>query len=681
MPMTSPPASRRETVVDVLHGVEVPDPYRWLETGDDAEVQAWVAAQNEHTRQALDARPDRGWWHERLVALMRRPVLLGAVVRGNHLFTLERPAGAEQFVLTRRSADDAGAEAVALVDPATSSSDATVAVDWFQPSDDGGRVAVGTSEGGTENSVLRVLDTRDGRDLGEAIPHTRACSVAWDPDGSGFAYTRYPEGDEYHRTVHHHRLGADWRDDPVVWAEHPNPQAWPDVTASPDGRWLLVSVLVGWSRVDVHLLERSTGTWTTVISGEEARSALTFAADGEGLVGTTTFGAPKGRVVTAPLASPAAADWTTLVPEGERVLTHVAVAGAELLVSSTQRATDVLTRYGADGTPLGPVDGLGRIVAITELVADRDTGVAFAVVDSFDAPTTAWRVAAGSAEPWAPSDGAAVGGAGLAVTQTTYPSLDGTAIGLFLIHRPDVSPGRDVPLILNGYGGFAIAETPVWSPQIGAWCAAGGVYAIAGLRGGYEDGESWHHAGRRERKQNVFDDFHAAADWLVATDRASRDRLAVLGRSNGGLLVGVAMTQRPDLCRAVWCGVPLLDMVRFPQFLIARLWTSEYGDPDVAEEFGWLHAYSPYHHVVDGRCYPATLFTTAEGDTRVDPLHARKMAARVQAASSCQDERPILLFQEGRAGHGVGKPVHKRADELADGLSFLAGQLGLVVPT
>ena len=263
------------------------------------------------------------------------------------------------------------------------------------------------------------------------------------------------------------------------------------------------------------------------------------------------------------------------------------------------------------------------------------------------------------------------------MSQVTYPSLDGTSIGLFLIHRSDVSPGPDVPAILNGYGGFAISETPVWSPQIAAWCAAGGLYAIAGLRGGLEEGEAWHHAGRRDTKQNVFDDFHAAADWLVDNGLAARDHLAVLGRSNGGLLVGVALTQRPDLCRAVWCGVPLLDMIRFPQFRIARLWTSEYGDPDVADEFAWLHAYSPYHHVADGTAYPATLFTTAEGDSRVDPLHARKMAALVQAASAGQDERPVLLFQEGRAGHGVGKPVAKRADELADGLAFLGWQIGL----
>ena len=282
-----------------------------------------------------------------------------------------------------------------------------------------------------------------------------------------------------------------------------------------------------------------------------------------------------------------------------------------------------------------------------------------------------WRLppGAGAAVRWAPvGDEASVA---LTVEQITYPSSDGTEIGLFVLRRPDVTPSPDVPMILNGYGGFAISETPVWSPQIVAWCEAGGVYAIAGLRGGLEHGEAWHHAGRRAHKQNVFDDFHAAADWLVDTGRASRERLAIVGRSNGGLLVGVALTQRPDLCRAVWCGVPLLDMIRFPQFLIARLWTSEYGDPDVAEEFAWLWGYSPYHHVTDGTCYPATLFTTAEGDSRVDPLHARKMAALVQAATSCADERPVLLHQEDRAGHGVGKPVSKRADELADGLAFL----------
>ena len=246
--MTAPPPTRRDGVVDTLHGIEVPDPYRWLEAGESADVQQWVAAQNEHTRQALDARPDRGWWHERLVALMQLPVVMAVQARGEHLFCLERPAGAEQFILTRRSAVDPAVEPFVLVDPAVGTADAANAIDWFEASPDGDLVVVGTSEGGTEDSVLRVLETAGGRDLGEAIPHTRACSVAWEPDGSGFAYTRYPEGDQYHRTVHHHRLGDRWEDDPVVWAEHPDPQAWPDVTISPDGAWLLVHVRVGWSR-------------------------------------------------------------------------------------------------------------------------------------------------------------------------------------------------------------------------------------------------------------------------------------------------------------------------------------------------------------------------------------------------------------------------------------------------
>jgi prolyl oligopeptidase len=680
--MTPPPATRRDDVVDRLHGVDVADPYRWLEDGDGPEVRAWIATQNAHTRAALDARPDRGWWHERLVALMQRPVVMAVQLRGERLFCLERPAGTEQLVLTRRSAIDPLATPTVLLDPGQGVADAANAIDWFEAAPDGSLVAVGTSEGGSEESVLRVLDASDGAERGEAIPDTRACSVAWEPDCSGFAYTRYPAGDRYHRTVHHHVLGTPWADDPVVWADHPDPQAWPDVTISPDGAWLVVHVLVGWARFDVHVLERSSGRWATAIAGQEVTTAFEFAADGSSLVGVTTLDAPKGRVVRAPLKAPQSDGWETLVRESDAVLGRVAVCGDDVLVVSTARAVDRVLRYDPDGQPRGAIDGLGDVIALSGLSADRSTGDAFAVVDSFGAPTSLWRIPAGSATgvAWTSSVADDDAAPAMKVSQVTYASPDGTPIGLFLIHRVDVTPGPDVPAILNGYGGFAIAETPVWSPQIAAWCAAGGMYAIAGLRGGIEEGEAWHHAGRRDRKQSVFDDFHAGADWMVASELVSRDRLAVLGRSNGGLLVGVAMTQRPDLCRAVWCGVPLLDMVRFPQFLIARLWTDEFGDPDVSEEFGWLYAYSPYHHVIDGTCYPATLFTTAEGDSRVDPLHARKMAARVQAASRCRDDRPVLLFQEQRAGHGVGKPVTKRADELADGLTFLAWQLGLDVP-
>jgi prolyl oligopeptidase len=324
---------------------------------------------------------------------------------------------------------------------------------------------------------------------------------------------------------------------------------------------------------------------------------------------------------------------------------------------------------------------LPELCSVVGLDGGTDRSLAFVQLEGFTRPASLFRWTGGELEAHGEHDHDDVLEAQFAVSQERYSSADGTEIGLFLVHRADEPPDVDTPCILTGYGGFAIAETPAWSPTIAAWAEAGGLFAVAGLRGGYEEGESWHQAGRRQHKQRVFDDFHAAADHLVTSQRTSRDRLAIRGGSNGGLLVGVAMTQRPDLCRAVHCAVPLLDMVRYPQFLIARLWTDEYGDPDVAEELEWLLAYSPYHHVDDGVCYPAVLMTTAESDSRVDPLHARKMAAALQAASSCPHDHPILLQQESRAGHGQGKPLHKQADELADVLSFFTWQLGVEAGT
>ncbi|MGA1440656.1 MAG: prolyl oligopeptidase family serine peptidase [Ilumatobacteraceae bacterium] len=665
--------TRRTDVVDVLHGVAVPDPYRWLEAGDDPEVVDWVEAQNARTRSVLDGLESRQRWLDRLTSLLGEPTVLGAQVRGDRVVVLERDRGAQQARLVVRRLERPDESPVVVADPAAATADAAAAVDWFFVSSDGELVAFGVSEGGTENSVLRVARTVDGSLLDEEIPRCRACSVAWDAAASGFHYTRYPEGDEYHRTVHHHTLGHDWRTDPVVWAEHPTPQTWPDVTASPDGRFLLVDAMVGWGRDDLHLLDRRTGRWTTLIEGVDAVNGFTF-ADASTLIGMTTAGSTRGRIVRIDATAPPAdnSGWTTLVPERDVVVGPPRPAPGGFYVVATHRAVDRI-EWWADGadTPT-VVDGVGT-VAVPGLTVDRETGATLALVTGFEQPTTVTRIDAGRVRPWrarSESDRPV-----LSVRQVEYPSLDGTTIGMFVIEGSRTRPGA--PTILNGYGGFAITETPIWSPTIAAWCEAGGRYAIAGLRGGAEHGEAWHHAGRRGHKQNVFDDFHAAADWLVGEGLVTRDRLAVAGGSNGGLLVGAALTQRPDLCRAVWCAVPLLDMIRFPQFLIARLWTDEYGDPDIAEEFGWLRAYSPYHRVVEGQRYPAVLLTTAEGDTRVDPLHARKMAALLQYAAADQDERPVLLHQEGRAGHGVGKPVGKRAAEQADVLAFLGWQIGL----
>ncbi|MCB0965264.1 MAG: S9 family peptidase [Ilumatobacter sp.] len=669
--MTTPSIpTPRHDVVDDFHGIAVPDPYRWLEDGASSDTQGWVDAQNRTTRAALDAIPARAQWHADLVGFMELPVVMAVQVRGDRLILLERERGAQQSRLVVRPLDDPASSCVVVADPAAGTGDAAAAVDWFDASDDGELVAYGVSEGGTENSVLHVARSTDGSDLGEHIPNCRAASIAWDPDGTGFHYTRYPEDDEYHRTVHHHVLGADWRDDPTIWAEHPTPQTWPNVSASDDGRYLLVAAMVGWSRTDLHLLDRETGVWTAIQVGIDAVTDLQF--DGDRLIGTTTLDAPRGRVIAVDLDE--VGNWTTLVDERDDVVDQLVPTADGFLLATSNTGIGSIERHHRDGG-VDVVEGLG-VSTVLQLAADRTAGVELAIVTGFDVPATIHRLDGATAVEIYPSrDDDIV--PELTVTHVEYPSADGTAIGLFLIHRADLEPGPDTPTILNGYGGFAITESPLWSPTIASWCTAGGLYAIAGLRGGFEHGEEWHAAGKRANKQNVFDDFHAAADWLVAEGLTTRERLAIAGGSNGGLLVGAALTQRPDLCRAVWCAVPLLDMVRFPNFLIARLWTDEYGDPDVAEEFGWLWGYSPYHRVREGERYPAVLFTTAEGDTRVDPLHARKMAAALQFAAADQDDRPILFHQEGRAGHGVGKPVGKRADEQADVLAFFSWQLGL----
>ncbi len=678
-PNVSPaPPAIRQAVSDLYHGVSVPDPYRWLEDGDSEATHTWVTQQNERTHQALGAQPSRGKWHERLVALMGLPVVMQAKVRGDDLFVVERAPGAEQFSLVRRSAIDPAAEPQTIVDPGAASTDSATALDWFFPSPDGRLVAYGLSEGGTEDSVLSVLDIVTGRHLADSIEHMRASTIAWLPDARGFYYTSYPADDQYNRRVKFHVLGQPVGTDVLVWSDPEHPQSWPDVQLSSDGHHLLIEVLVGWGRTDGFLVDLRTGATSTVIAGVEAVSTFDFM--GDELLITTTVGAPRGQVVLAPLARPGSDSWRVVVPESAGVIGHAYPCGGEILVVSTTRAVDRLERWSPTGDFLGVCDGIG-VVSIAGVAVDADTDRAFVTLSGFDNPSALFRydAAAGAVNRWG-VDPLRATLPSLTVTQTTYASLDGTMIGLFLIHRSDVVPDPETPTILNGYGGFAISETPTWSPTIAAWCAQGGLYAIAGLRGGLEDGEAWHHAGRRANKQNVFDDFHAAADWLVTNGLTSRDRLAIAGGSNGGLLVGAALTQRPDLCRAVWCAVPLLDMIRFPNFLIAKLWVDEYGDPDIADEFEWLWAYSPYHHVIEGHDYPAVLLTTAEGDTRVDPLHARKMTAMLQWASSCQEQRPILLSQEGRAGHGVGKPVSKRAEEAADVLSFFTWQLGVDQP-
>lgn len=679
--------ARRDGVVDIVHGVEVADPYRWLEDGDSPETRAWVAAQNAHTRSVLDALPERAGLVDRFAELFGAGTAGAPSIRGGRLFSVDRWGDREQAVLALRDLDVPG-EPRTLLDPHTLTGDATASLDWYAPSLDGGLVAFGLSTGGDERSTLGVLDVASGQRLTDTIPFTRAASVAWAPEGQAFAYTRYPDpaavGEEeanYHRTVWWHALGDDPGHDELVWGDLPDRTAWPSVELSRDGRWLIVEVALGWTRVDVHLIDRTTGRRTTVIEGVEALSSFTVV--GDRLVGHTTVEAPRGRVVAAPLGGPTPDAWRTLVAESGDVIEGMAVTAESLLVASTRAAVSRLHHLPLStlDEPAAPTEPQPVEIALPEpgslagLAGDREGTGAVVAFTSWSRPSALWR--------WRPGEGlrqwsdlpSPVDPGRYSVNVETYPSSDGTPITLFTVRRRDVEPGPGTPTVLTGYGGFAVTMSPGYSPAAVAVADDAGVFAVAGIRGGAEEGEDWHRAGMRQHKQQVFDDFAAAADHLVVAGRTSRDRLAIRGGSNGGLLVAASETQRPDLCRAAVCAVPLTDMVRFPRFLIARLWTPEYGDPDVVGEFAWLWAYSPYHRVADGACYPATLVLTGEEDSRVDPTHARKFAAALQWATSCADERPVLVRVESRAGHGQGKPTSKQADEAADVHAFLRWQL------
>lgn len=683
-----PPPTPRGGTVEARHGLSVADPFRWLEVDDDPEVQAWVAAQNGRTDSVLSRLPGREELRSRLLERLRAGTSVAPRVGGSRIFALERWGELDQAVLVARSATAPG-RARTLVDPHRLTGDPTTAIDWYHPSPDGRMLAYGISTGGDERSTLHVLDVASGDHLPDRIPHTRAASVAWEPDGRAFLYTRYPGGERPQtgddaaargefRHVYRHQLGRAWTTDPVVWDELPDPTAWASVSLSSDGRWMLVHLAVGWSRTDVHLVDRASGAHTVLIQGIEALTELEIVADQ--VIGLTTLEADRGRVVSAPLASAWHDHWCTVVPETDAVIEATACTSESLLVLRSRAAVAHLDRYAHDGTEhhAVPLPGLGTV---TGLAASHQREQAFLGFSSFALPSATYRwepapigSAADELARWSDLGGAIEND--VIVEQVRYPSPDGTVVPMFLVRASDTQPGPDTPCILTGYGGFSITMGPSYSPGVVEVCAAGGLYAIAGLRGGSEEGEAWHRAGMREHKQNTFDDFIAAADWLVDQAMTSRERLAVRGGSNGGLLVGAAITQRPDLCRAAHIAVPLLDMVRYPEFLLGRLWVPEYGDPDDAEQLGWLLGYSPYHRVVDGTCYPSVLLTSADGDSRVHPFHARKMAARLQEATSCGGTNPVLLREEGRAGHGQGKPASAQVAELADVLGFLFRQIG-----
>lgn len=719
---TSYPPTRRLDLVDDLHGHRVPDPYRWLEDAADPEVEAWSAAQDD-LYAAYRARLTGG----RLAAgplatdalTARLRALLGAGVvgapawRGGRRFFSRRAGDQEHPVVVVVEPDPqapGGERERVLVDPVALDPAGTTTLDAWQPSKEGDLLAYQVSHGGTEESVLHVLDVATGEPVDGPVDRARYSPVAWEPGGRSFFYVRrlapelLPEDErQYHRRVWRHVVGTDPATDVEVHGAGLDMTNYYGVSVSRDGRWLLVSASAGTAPrtdvwiADLHADGDAVPRLREVAVGLDAEVGAWVGRDGR-LYVHTTLGADRWRLVVTDPATPTPEHWRPLVAEDpEAVLEDVAVVdgGGEattperLVVSWRRHAVSELTVHdpatgerlpGAAGSVTLP--GLGSVGGLVQR-PEGGRDIWFTYTDHTTVPTVyRFDGGTGATSVWATPPGAVADLPDVRVQRVVATSADGTPVRAFVVARADAldadgRPTAPAPTILYGYGGFQISLDPGYSAATLAWVEAGGVYVVANLRGGGEEGEQWHRAGRREHKQHVFDDQQAVADLLVADGWTTPDRLACWGGSNGGLLVGAALTQHPGTYAAVVCSAPLLDMVRYQRFGLGVTWTDEYGDADDPEQLGWLLGYSPYHRVVDGTAYPATLFTVFDGDTRVDPLHARKLAAALQHATSADpDVAPVLVRREKGVGHG-GRALSRTVALTVEQLQFVADRTGL----
>jgi prolyl oligopeptidase len=680
------PLAHRDEIVDDLHGTLVPDPYRWLEDPDDPATKEWLDAQDALFR-STDL-PGRDHLRDRVAALLKSGSIGTPVWRGDRRFFTRRTPDQEHPVLY---VGDARGERV-LLDPTVLDPAGLTTLDAYQPDKEGNRLAYQISVGGDEESMLYVIDVADGTVIEGPIDRCRYSPIAWLPGGEAFYYVRklapsaVPEGEEqFHRRVYLHKVGQSPDDDVMIFGDGLEKTNYYGVSVSRDGRWLSVSASRGTAPrndlwvADLEASPAEAPELVTVQQDVDAQTGLLFGRDGR-LYVFTDLDAPRGRICVTSPETPTREHWRDLVPEDdEAVLSDFAILDEVdepvMLVGWTRHAISEISIHALEsGDRVGqvPVPGLGSIGGIVER-PDGGHEAWFSYTDNVT-PTAVYRfdVLTGETTLWEAPPGA-VEVPQVRTEQVVYRSKDGTEVHMLVVSREGSGPR---PTILYGYGGFGISMTPGFSASTLAWVEAGGVYAIAQLRGGGEEGERWHRAGMLGNKQNVFDDLHAAAEHLIETGVTTSDRLAISGGSNGGLLVGAALTQRPDLYAAVVCSAPLLDMIRYEKFGLGATWNVEYGSADVPEEFGWLWGYSPYHRVREGVSYPATLFAVFASDTRVHPLHAWKMAAALQHAQA--GDRPILLRNETEVGHGA-RAVSKSVELAADQLAFLARHTGLEV--
>ncbi len=715
-----PALARQDNVIETLHGVTLTDPYRWLEDQDSPQTRAWIEAQDAYTRAVLAQTPGRDRITQRLTSLARIDSRGMPTVRNGVYFFSQRRADQELPVIYRRVGLDGNDEV--LIDPHTLSADKTTTTAVQDISHDGALLVYGIRRGGEDELEIRFLDVASKTDLSDSLPRARYMSVALSHDNRVVYYAL--ETDDGPRAYRHilktnAQSGVQGSDtsDVEIFGQGYERGKYLTASVSEDGSYLLFTVYYGsaGNKTDLYIQRlnaaENTGSDTTdtaapfpivpLITQIEAR----FSGDigGGNLYLQTNWNAPNERILAVTLADLdlARADAPPLAPEqfreiiparADAVLEGFSLAGGHLVANYLVDVTARIQIFDPNGAFVRDI-ALPTLGSASGLYGQWDSPLAFYSFTSFAYPNVifGYDVQAGTTTEWARPD-VPVDTERFTVKQVFYASKDGTQIPMFLMYRKDIALDGARPTLLYGYGGFTASMTPYFSSFATVWAEQGGVYAVANLRGGGEYGEAWHQAGMLANKQNTFDDFTSAAKYLQAEGYTNPDKLAIMGGSNGGLLVGAALTQRPDLFRAVICAVPLLDMVRYHQFLVARYWIPEYGSSEDAEQFKILYAYSPYHHVTPQTRYPAVMFVTGDADTRVAPLHARKMAALLQSAAQTTStadrnagdtngmtERPILLHYDTKSGHAGTKSVSKTIEDTADQLCFLTAQLSVDV--
>lgn len=676
VPLAYPPAPTSD-VVDDYHGTKVADPYRPLEDTDAPSTAAWIAAQNRLTEGWLAEVGARSDIRTRLYELWDHPRVGVPYRRGGRWFQLRNSGLQDQDILYVMDAPSE--EGRVLVDPNTLSDDGTVALMATSVTDDGRLLAYATSAAGSDWLTWRVLEVDTGAEHDDVVEWSKFAGAAWLPDGSGFVYGAYDppaEGEAYeaanrgHKLLLH-RLGSAQGDDALVHAtpDHPERVFAPHVTD--DGRYLVVHIAEGTDRCNRVAYADLQGDGIDLVALlDDFDAAYHFAGnDGATFHFVTDLGATRGRIIAIDVTEPSRDRWREVVAEGTDPLEHAQLIGDRLVVVALADASHRLRRYRLDGAPDGEIalPGVGSVEGLAGQAGEPDVHLGFT---SFTRPVEVRHHNLDTGETQlvrAPQAG--IDADAFVTTQEFVTSRDGTRVPVFLTRRRDVEPTGDVPTLLWGYGGFNIPVTPMFRAEWQVWIERGGLLAIGNLRGGGEYGSEWHEAGREDRKQNVFDDCLAVADWLAGSGWTRPDRLALVGRSNGGLLAGACLTQRPDAFGAVVPEVGVLDMLRFHQFTIGWAWAADYGSADDSDAFRWLHAYSPLHRIEAGRAYPPTLVTTGDHDDRVVPGHSFKFTAALQAAQG--GDAPVLIRVETDAGHGLGKPTSVLIAERTDVLAFL----------